>query len=261
MCQTFRIFYSIQYIWIQCDATGGHNALSTFQWVLTWVFHDRIRLDVHVWFNDIFIGTDSIQEHNNRLLWVFECLKSEYLYISRKKFDPYAPVLNILRCKIDSNGIHADSNKLIKIRNWRTPKDHMEVLQFLGLIEYLACFLPNIGAYMGPLQNICTNHMPFFWMPLHQKCFDKIKTITCKTPILKPIIWEVPPGTSEDNKLKYQVWVIMDACPADVSAVLAQGKSWMISCPTAFMSKKIHTHAKVIFWVWIRSIRRTRSSY
>ena len=44
---------------------GDCNALSTFQWVLTWVFHDRIGLDMHVWFNDIFIGMDSIQEHNN----------------------------------------------------------------------------------------------------------------------------------------------------------------------------------------------------
>ncbi len=44
---------------------GDCNALSMFQWVLTWVFCDRIGLDVHVWFNDIFIGMDSIQEHNN----------------------------------------------------------------------------------------------------------------------------------------------------------------------------------------------------
>src|SRR6266478_10217990 len=142
---------------------GDCNAPSTFQHVLTWVFHDQIGLDVHIWFNDIFIGMDTIQEHNQHLLWVYEHLKEEKLYISHKKFDPYAQVLDILGCKVDSNGIHTDSDKLSKIRNWHMPKDHTEVLQFPGLIEYLVHFLPNIGAFTGLLQNIFTNHMPFRW--------------------------------------------------------------------------------------------------
>src|SRR5260370_29728864 len=121
------------------------------------------------------------------------------------KFDPYALILDILGCKIDSHRIHADSDKLAKFRNWCTPKDHTEVLQFLGLIEYLSHFLPNIGAYMGPLQNICTNHMPCYWTPLHQKCFEEIKFITCKTPILKPVIWDIPSKTSDIDKSKYKV--------------------------------------------------------
>src|SRR5260370_3001914 len=129
---------------------GDCNAPSTFQCVLTWVFHDQIGMDIHVWFDDIFIGMDTIQEHNQHLLWVYEHLKEEKLYISCKKFDPYAQVLDILGCKVDSNGIHMDLDKLSKIRNWRMPKDHIEVLQFLGLIEYLAHFLPNIGAFTGP---------------------------------------------------------------------------------------------------------------
>ena len=193
---------------------------------------------MHIWFDDIFIGMDTIQEHNDQLIWVYECLKMEKLYISRKFFDPYAPVLDILGCKVDSNGIHADADKLSKIRNWCTPKDHTEVLQFLGLIEYLACFLPNIGAYTGPLQNICMNHMPFRWSPLHEKCFENIKIITCKTPILKPIIWDIPPNTNDKDRLNYRVWVITDTCPASIGAVLAQGETWMTSHPAAFMSKK-----------------------
>src|SRR5260370_17518446 len=107
---------------------GDCNAPSTFQCVLTWVFCDHIGLDVHIWFNDIFIGTNTIQEHNECLLWVYKWLKAEKLYISHKKFNPYATLLDILGCKVDADGIHADSNKLSKIRNWCTPRDHTEVL-------------------------------------------------------------------------------------------------------------------------------------
>ncbi len=111
------------------------------------------------------------------------------------------------------------------------PKDHTEVLCFLGLIEYLARFLPNISAYTGPLQTICTNNLPFRWSPLHQKCFEQIKFIACKTPILKPICWDIPPNAMEVEKQNYKVWVITNACPAGVGAILAQGADWKTSRP------------------------------
>ena len=119
-------------------------------------------------------------------------LRDKKLFISKKKFDPFAPVLDILGCKVDAHGVHVDLDKLTKLRNWHVPADHMEVLCFLGLIEYLTRFLPNISAYTGPLQTICTNNMPFRWSPLHQKGFDQIKIIVCRMPILKPINWDIP---------------------------------------------------------------------
>src|SRR6266436_3732449 len=63
-------------------------------------------------------------------------LRDKKLFISKKKFDPFAPVLDILGCKVDAHGVHVDLDKLTKLRNWHVPADHMEVLCFLGLIEY-----------------------------------------------------------------------------------------------------------------------------
>src|SRR6266436_2936350 len=197
-------------------------------------------MDVHAWFDDIFTGTNTVKEHNDQLLWVYTCLRDEKLYISKKKFNPFAPILDILGCKVDAHRVHTDSDKLAKLWDWQVPRDHMEVLCFLGLIEYLAHFLPNISAYTGPLQTICTNGFPFRWSLLHQKCFDQIKVIVCKTPILKLITWDIPPDTPPGNWNNYKVWVIMDACPARVSTVLAQGIDWKLSLsrPVVFMSKK-----------------------
>jgi hypothetical protein len=136
---------------------------------------------------------------------------------------------------------------MAKLRAWHEPQDHWEVLHFLGLIEYLACFMPNVSTFTGPLQTICTNYLPFFWMLLHQKCFDEIKFLVCKTPILKPIIWDMPDDSSNKEGEKYRVWVITDTCPAGVGAILAQGASWDTSCPAAFMSKKFTSTQRSYF--------------
>ncbi len=62
--------------------------------------------------------------------------------------------------------------------------------------------------------------------------------ITCKTPILKPIVWEITPDTTEEDKAKFCIWVITNACPARMGAVLTQGENWKTAHPATFMSKK-----------------------
>src|SRR5258707_7838760 len=57
-------------------------------------------------------------------------------------------------------------------------------------------------------------------------------------PILKPIIWDIPPDTTEEDKAKFHVWVVTDAFPARMGTVLAQGEKWQSACPAAFMLKK-----------------------
>ena len=129
---------------------------------------------------------------------------------------------------IDDWGIHADADKMEKIRQWKTPWDLNEVQWFLGLVEYLALFLPEILAWTSPLSGICGNGQPFTWQNLHQKCFEEIKCTICRAPILKPINWNADKP----------VWVITDACPAGVGAILGQGLEWQTCQPAAFMSKK-----------------------
>src|SRR5260221_4023223 len=52
---------------------------------------------------------------------VYLHLKEEQLYISCKKFESFAPVLDILGCKVDTYGVHANSDKMAKVRNLAVP--------------------------------------------------------------------------------------------------------------------------------------------
>ncbi len=57
----------------------------------------------------------------------------------------------------------------------------------------------------------------------------------------------MPIDTTDTEKFNYRVWVITDACPVGVSAVLAQGETWMMLCPAAFMSKKFTPTQRAYF--------------
>ena len=123
--------------------------------------------------------------------------------------------MNCLSHLIDDQGLHVDMDKMEHIYNWHMPKNHKEVQRFLGLVQYLVYFMPDIMAYIGSLSAICRNGQPFYWKPLHEACFNHIKLIAYKSPILKLI----------NPKSNDPIWVICDMSMAGISAIYRQGET------------------------------------
>lgn len=144
------------------------------------------------------------------------------------KCELYAKELDCLGHVIDDNGIHPDIDKLQHIRDWRTPQNYHDIQWFIGLVNYVANFLPDITTYTVPLQGMVQNGAPFFWRPLHEQCFQMIKCICYKTPI----IWLLDYASTEP------VWVICDVSQTGVSSMYGQGPTWDQCRPSGFMSKK-----------------------
>ncbi len=218
---------------------GDCNAPSTFQRLMTSVFCDLIARFVHFYLDDIFIFSLSVKEHERHLGQVFAKLRETQLYLSREKVDLYSERMDCLGHIITDAGIHADADKMQKIRDWRQPRNYHEVQRFLGLVQYLAHFMPDITAYTTPLTMCTHNGRPFQWTPLLTKCFESIKTLACKAPILKPI----------NPKDPDPIWVICDGSRSGVSAIYRQGPDWQTCRLAGFLSKKFssaqqnyHTH-------------------
>ena len=207
---------------------GDCNAPATFQRLMTTLFRDFLGRFVHVYLDDIFIYSDSIEDHEKHLKLVFETPRKAKLYISRAKCDLYSNRMDCLGHIIDDRGLHADADKMDRIRNWRPPRSYHEVQRFLGLVNYLAPFMPDVSAYTTPLSDMEHNDRPFVWRPLHQHCFEQIKARACKTPILKPI----------DPRRPETIWLICDASVHGLGALYGQGEEWKTCRPAGFLSKK-----------------------
>jgi hypothetical protein len=117
---------------------GDCNGLSSWQRFMTYVFRDWISVEVWVYLDDIYIFSKTIEEHENALEYVFNCLKREQLFISPTKLKPYAIRFNCLGHTRDENGLRASTDKLELIRNWPTPSSYHDVQRFLGLVEYIS---------------------------------------------------------------------------------------------------------------------------
>jgi len=135
--------------------------------------------------------------------------------------------VNCLGHMIDKKGLHMDADKMAKIHDWNRPCNFKDVQRSLGLVQYLAHFLPDITSYTSPLASMMMNGTPFYWKPLHEKCFQMIKAISCRMPILCLI----------ETKKDEPIWVICNALVYGVGAMYGQGKTWQTCRPAGFMSR------------------------
>jgi len=155
------------------------NTPSTFQRLMTSVFRDFVARFIHVYLDDIFIYSSTIEEHEGHLAQVFNKLQEAQLYLSRDKVDLYSERMDCPGHIITNTGIHACADKMQNIWDWRQPRNFHEIQRFLRLMQYLAHFMPDVTAYMSPLLTCVRNGRQFVWMPLLNKCFESIKVLAC----------------------------------------------------------------------------------
>src|SRR5271170_6446648 len=60
---------------------GDCNGPSSWQRLMTFIFRDRISVEVWAYLDDIYIFTDLVDSHEDALQYVFDCLNRERLYI------------------------------------------------------------------------------------------------------------------------------------------------------------------------------------
>jgi hypothetical protein len=206
---------------------------------MTYIFREYIGKFVHVYLDDIFIYSKTLEDHEKHLELVFDKLRSSQMYLSAKKVDLYSTRMDCLGHIIDDEGIHPDVDKLQTIRDWQTPRNFHDVQRFLGLVQYLAQFMPDISTYTSPLSGMTHNNRPFIWTAVQAKCFEMIKHLVCKTPILKPV----------NPELDETIWVVCDASARGIGAFYGQGTEWRKARPAGFLSKKF-TPAQCNYHTW-----------
>ena len=140
---------------------GDCNAPATFQRVMTMIFCELIGRCSHNYLDDMFVYSDSIDDHEVHLGAVFAKIKKHKIYLKAEKVELYAEKIDCLGHLIDDKGLHADADKMACIRDWRVPRNYHDIQRFLGLVQYLAHFLPDISAYTSPLSAMVKNGQPW----------------------------------------------------------------------------------------------------
>ncbi|XP_066981047.1 uncharacterized protein [Macrobrachium rosenbergii] len=87
--------------------------------------------------------------------------------LNKDKFVVAAPTVNFCGYTLSGEGISADQEKVSAIRDFPTPANLTDLRSFMGLVNQLAEFTPDIAATAQPLRPLMSPKRTFVWTPDH----------------------------------------------------------------------------------------------
>ena len=116
---------------------GLTNLPATFQAMMNKLLKDLINIGkVVVFIDDVIIGTESEERHNELVAEVIKRLKENDLYVKPEKCKWKVREVGFLEVVIRADRIKIEEEKVKGVLDWPTPKCIKDVQKFLGLVNY-----------------------------------------------------------------------------------------------------------------------------
>ena len=77
-----------------------------------------------------------------------------------------------------------DPDKVKAIQEMKPPTDVQGLRRFLGLVNYLSKFIPNMSNLLYPLQNLTKQNVLWTWSTPQQDAYDEVIRLLTNAPTL-----------------------------------------------------------------------------
>ena len=77
-----------------------------------------------------------------------------------------------------------DPEKIRAVQEMQPPQNTKELKSFLGFIQYLAKFMPNMASESAQLKELLEKQVAWHWDQEQETSFQKLKQMVSSTPVL-----------------------------------------------------------------------------
>ena len=143
---------------------GMTNLPATFQGMMNKILRDIINEGKVVAFvDDVLIGTETEEEHNEIVEEVLRRLEENDLYVKPEKCSWKVQKVNFLGVVMGQRKIEMEEDKVAGVLNWSMPKTVRDVRKFLGLANYYRQFVKDFVRIAQPLNNLMKKEEKWNW--------------------------------------------------------------------------------------------------
>ncbi|CAI5662959.1 unnamed protein product [Oreochromis niloticus] len=128
---------------------GVTNAPSTFQRLMEKCVGDLHLTEVLVFLDDLIVFSDTLEEHESRLMKVLTRLRDYGLKLSPEKCHFFKTSVKYLGHVVDAHGVHTDPEKISALKSWPRPSNFKELKCFLGFAGYYRRFVEGPTQPLG----------------------------------------------------------------------------------------------------------------
>ena len=124
------------------------------------------------------------EEHLKHLRRAFQKCRKFGISLNPKKSNFGMEEGNLHGHIISKEGIKIDPNRVEGILKIGTPKSKKEVQSFLGKVNFLRRFIPNMTKIINHITNMLNKGSEIKWTHEARKSFEDIKVALTKAPVL-----------------------------------------------------------------------------
>lgn len=154
--------------------------------------------DVCLFVDDLLIYGKTKEEHDEILNKVLDRCRDINLKLNKDKCKFGLKEITYLGHKITGDGIYPDDAHTSAIRNMPCPKNVKDLERFLGLVNYVGSFVPNLSQKTHILRVLLKKETEWHWSVDHQRTFDELKRCLTTVPVLQYYNLEKPVVISVD---------------------------------------------------------------
>ena len=178
--------------------------------------------------DDILVYGKDTAEHESRLQATLQRIQSAGITLNEGKCSYYQSCICFLGHVINKHGISPDPKKTTAIL-WMTPPSSVtELRRFMGMINQMSKFSPNIAHISKPLRELLSSKTSWTWTADQEEAFIQLKKEVCSSRVLA--LYDIEAKTK----------VSADASAYGIGAVLMQQQQQGARRPVAFASRALN---------------------
>ena len=199
---------------------GICSAQDVFQDVMSEIFSGIEGVEVIV--DDLLIWGENQQQHDERLRQVLERARQKNLKLNKEKSQIALDEISYIGHVLSKEGLKPDPQKVRAITEMNRPQNKEELQRFLGMVTYVAKFIPNFSQISTPLRQLLEKETDWHWTEIQEESFNSLKTLVTQSPVLRYF------------DVGKHVKISVDASSGGLGAVLLQNDQ-----PVAYASKAL----------------------
>ncbi len=149
--------------------------------------------------DDMILATETEEENDILIRKVLDRARSEGVKFNKNKIQLKQSTVVYMGRILGKDGLRPCPKKIQSILDMPNPTDKEGVRRFLGMVQFLSPFIPNMSTVTAPLRATLKKNIQWQWLPEHEIAMSKLKEILSSNPVLRLYDPKIPIKIQADS--------------------------------------------------------------
>ncbi len=162
---------------------GVCNAPEVFMRKMSETFDDLPGTEIIM--DDILVYGSTEKDHDQNLEKVLQRCREKNIKLNKQKCQFKVQEVKYMGHTVTAQGLKPDDNKIKAIQAMQSPTDKKGLQEILGMVTFLARWVPNLSTVTAPMRQLLEKDVVFEWGEAQDQSFKEVKKLLTCAPVLQ----------------------------------------------------------------------------